>query len=181
MTPDPQTSERATRINENSRLAYIALGSNLGESELILASIIPRLQSLSTSHIISSRWIRTRPSKCPPGSPDFLNGVVAIRPLPGETPESLLAKLQELEKEFGRTPKKETNEPRPLDLDLITFGEERRDTPHLTLPHPRAAQREFVLQPLAEIAPDLVFPGQTENVISCLSKLRGHAPSSSQF
>ena len=157
---------------ENNRLAYIALGSNLGDSEMILASVLPHLEALSTTPLTKSRWMRTRPVNCPRGSPDFLNGVVAIRPHRGETPESLLAKLQALETEFGRTPKKELNEPRPLDLDLITFGPERRDTSRLTLPHPRAAEREFVLSPLAEIAPDLILPGQTANVVELLEKLK---------
>src|SRR4051812_41674683 len=112
--------------DEHSRLAYIALGSNLGDSELILASVVPRLQAFSTTPVLASRWVHTRPVDCPRGSPDFLNGVVAIRPMPGETPESLLEKLQALETEFGRTPKKEMNEPRPLDLDLITFGPDVR-------------------------------------------------------
>jgi 2-amino-4-hydroxy-6-hydroxymethyldihydropteridine diphosphokinase len=157
---------------ENNRLAYIALGSNLGESELILSSVMPRLEALSTTPIMASRWIRTRPVNCPRGSPDFLNGVVAIRPFPGETPESLLSKLQALETEFGRTPKKEMNEPRPLDLDLISFGAEQRATEKLTLPHPRAGEREFVLGPLAEIAPDLVLPGQDATVVQLLEKLK---------
>jgi 2-amino-4-hydroxy-6-hydroxymethyldihydropteridine diphosphokinase len=158
---------------ENNRLAYIAVGSNLGDSESILASVIPRLQALSTTPLVASRWIRTKPVACPPGSPDFLNGAVAIHPYPGETPESLLGKLQALEKEFGRTPKMEMNEARPLDLDLIAFGSERRDTSKLVLPHPRAAQREFVLAPLAEIAPDLRLPGYNETVVQLLEKLRG--------
>jgi 2-amino-4-hydroxy-6-hydroxymethyldihydropteridine diphosphokinase len=157
---------------ENNRLAYIALGSNLGDSELIMASVVPRLQALSTTPVVASRWVRSKPVDCPPGSPDFLNGVVAIQPFPGETPESLLGKLQALEIEFGRTPKKVMNEARPLDLDLITFGSERRDTEKLKLPHPRAAQREFVLQPLAEIAPDLHMPGYNETVIELLAKFR---------
>jgi 2-amino-4-hydroxy-6-hydroxymethyldihydropteridine diphosphokinase len=157
--------------NENNRLAYIALGSNLGDSELTLASAVPRLQAFSTMPLIASRWMRSKPVNCPPGSPDFLNGVVAVRPFPGETPESLLAKLQALETEFGRTPKKEMNEARTLDLDIIAFGSDRRDSPKLTLPHPRAAEREFVLKPLAEIAPDLILPGQDKNVVQLLEKL----------
>jgi 2-amino-4-hydroxy-6-hydroxymethyldihydropteridine diphosphokinase len=158
--------------DENSRLAYVALGSNMGESEMILASVAPRLQAFSTTPIVASRWIRTRPVDCPRGSPDFLNGVVELRPQPGETPESLLEKLQALEVEFGRAPKVEMNEPRPLDLDIIMFGSDRRDSPKLTLPHPRAAEREFVLKPLAEIAPDLVLPGQELNVVQLLERLR---------
>lgn len=157
---------------ENNRLAYIALGSNLGDSELILASVVPRLQALSTVPVMASRWVRSKPVNCPPGSPDFLNGVVAIQPFPGETPESLLRKLQALEVEFGRAPKKVMNEARPLDLDLIAFGSEQRDTEKLKLPHPRAAEREFVLGPLAEIAPDLQLPGCEETVVELLVKLR---------
>ncbi len=108
---------------------------------------------------------------CPPGSPDFVNAVVAFAPQPGETPESLLRKLQAMESEFGRTPKKVLNEPRPLDLDLIAFGEERRNSPELTLPHPRAHQRRFVLQPLAEIAPELVLAGHRRTVVELLRQL----------
>jgi 2-amino-4-hydroxy-6-hydroxymethyldihydropteridine diphosphokinase len=157
---------------ENSWLAYIAVGSNMGESELTLASAMPRLQAFSTTPLMASRWIRTKPVNCPPGSPDFLNGAVAIKPWPGETPESLLEKLQALEVEFGRTAKTVMNEPRPLDLDLITFGSERRNSPRLTLPHPRAAEREFVLVPLAEIAPDLLLPGAKETVVQLLERVR---------
>lgn len=157
--------------DENSRLAYIALGANLGDPELTFACVVPRLQAYSTTPVISSRWMRSRPVNCPPGSPDFLNGVVAIRPFPGTTPEALLEKLQALEVEFGRTPKKELNEARPLDLDLIAFGNQQRNTPQLTLPHPRAIERDFVLRPLAEIAPDFVLPGQEKNVIELLTRL----------
>jgi 2-amino-4-hydroxy-6-hydroxymethyldihydropteridine diphosphokinase len=92
-------------------------------------------------------------------------------PYPDETPESLLGKLQALEKEFGRQPKKILNEPRPLDLDLIAFGSERRVSNSLTLPHPRAHLRRFVLLPLSEIAPDLVLPGQTKSVSQLLAEL----------
>jgi 2-amino-4-hydroxy-6-hydroxymethyldihydropteridine diphosphokinase len=157
--------------DENSRLAYIALGANLGDPELTFANVVPRLQSYSTVPLMASRWMRSKPVNCPPKSPDFLNGVVAILPFPGETPESLLQKLQALEAEFGRTQKKELNEARPLDLDLISFGSQRRQSPQLTLPHPRAAEREFVLRPLAEIAPDLVLPGQEMTIVQLLAKL----------
>lgn len=155
-----------------NRMAYVALGSNLGHSDHIFASVLPRLQSLSLTPLTASRWIRTRPVNCPPGSPDFLNGVVAISPLPGQTPEALLGELQELEREFGRATKTVVNEPRTLDLDLIAFGEEKRASEKLTLPHPRAREREFVLRPLAEIAPDLVLPGETKTVSELLDGLR---------
>lgn len=93
-------------------------------------------------------------------------------PTAQETPETLLTKLQALERTFGRQPKTVLNEPRPIDLDLIAFGREVRRTDALTLPHPRAHQRGFVLQPLAEIAPDLILPNQTETVTTLLRELK---------
>ncbi|MCL5097468.1 MAG: 2-amino-4-hydroxy-6-hydroxymethyldihydropteridine diphosphokinase, partial [Candidatus Omnitrophica bacterium] len=75
------------------------------------------------------------------------------------------------EMEFGRPPARVPNEPRLLDLDLIAFGTQTRHTPGLILPHPRAHQRRFVLQPLAEIAPDLVLPGQVKTVAQLLADL----------
>ena len=111
---------------------------------------------------------------CPPGSPPFINAVAIIHPLAKETPETLLTSLKKLEAEFGRTPKTVLNEPRPLDLDLITFGNITRQTAELTLPHPRAHQRRFVLQPLAEIAPELILPGQTQTVVQLLKDLPDH-------
>lgn len=108
---------------------------------------------------------------CPPGSPDFINAVAAFEPLSSLTPESLLTELQKLETEFGRQPKKVLNEARPLDLDLIAWGDEVRNTPTLILPHPRAHLRHFVLCPLCELAPDLVLPGQRRTVAELLAAL----------
>ncbi|HKW27726.1 MAG TPA: 2-amino-4-hydroxy-6-hydroxymethyldihydropteridine diphosphokinase, partial [Verrucomicrobiae bacterium] len=92
-------------------------------------------------------------------------------PREDETAEWLLQKLRLLEKEFGRPPKQALNEPRPLDLDLIAFGSETHNTPELVLPHPRAHRRRFVLQPLCEIASDLVLPGQVKTVAQLLTEL----------
>ena len=155
----------------NSEFAFVALGSNLGNSREILTNAMARLQELSTMPLLQSALLETVPVDCPPGSPNFFNAVVALTPRFRETPESLLAKLQALEKEFGRQPKKILNEARPLDLDLIAFGQETRTTPAFTLPHPRAHLRQFVLQPLAEIAPDLILPGQARNVAQLLAAL----------
>jgi 2-amino-4-hydroxy-6-hydroxymethyldihydropteridine diphosphokinase len=151
--------------------AFIALGSNLGNSPELLVVAMDRLQTLAGQPLLRSSLWRTAPVDCPPGSPPFVNAVVGLIPPMGETPESLLAKLRALEKTFGRAPKKILNEPRPLDLDLIAFGGEIRNSPALTLPHPRAHLRRFVLQPLSEIAPDLVLPGQAESVLQLLAEL----------
>ncbi len=141
------------------RLAFIALGSNLGDSPALVRAAMDRLEAFSAVSLLRSSLWQSSPVDCPPGSPGFVNAVVALTPLPGETPESLLEKLQALELEFGRRPKTVLNEPRLLDLDLIAFGGEQRNGPRLTLPHPRAHSRRFVLEPLAEIAPDLCPPG----------------------
>lgn len=152
--------------------AFVALGSNLGDSLGLLLQAFERLQAMSRMPIRRSSLWRSKPVSCPPGSPDFLNAVCALAPLPDETPESLLAKLQELERAFGRQPKRVLNEPRPLDLDLIAFGREVRNTELFTLPHPRASEREFVLLPLSELAPRLVLPGQNRTVEELASALR---------
>ena len=150
---------------------FIALGSNLGDSRIILLHAMMRLQNLSDAPIHKSSLWQTSPVACPLGSPKFLNAVIGLLPRSDETPESLLAKLQMLEKEFGRQPKMILNEARPLDLDLIAFGNEVRLSPELILPHPRAHLRRFVLQPLSEIAPELMLPGQSKSVLDLLHDL----------
>lgn len=155
----------------NVPLAIVALGSNLGDSAATLRAAIQRLRERSPSAFAASSLWQSAPVDCPPGSPLFLNAVVCFNPDCNETPESLLDHLQSLEKEFGRLPKIVLNEPRPLDLDLIAFRAEVRATARLALPHPRAHLRRFVLEPLCEIAPQLVLPGQFQTVRESLSSL----------
>lgn len=159
------------KTQEVQKLVFIALGSNLGNSQENFREATKRLQALSNKPLLKSSLWQTTPVNCPPGSPAFVNAMVGFVPLPDETPERLLEKLQGLEKEFGRQPKKMLNEPRLLDLDLIAFGNEIRASEKLTLPHPRAHERRFVLQPLSEIAPDLIFPGHDKTVIQLLDSL----------
>jgi 2-amino-4-hydroxy-6-hydroxymethyldihydropteridine diphosphokinase len=154
-----------------SSLAVVALGSNLGDSRRIILDAMARLQKLSTSPLLKSSLWQTSPVNCPPNSPLFVNAVIRLAPRAGETPESLLQKLRALEIEFGRMSKKVLNEPRPLDLDLIAFGTETRNSPELILPHPRAHLRRFVLQPLSEIAPDFILPGQSKTIFQLLAEL----------
>lgn len=151
---------------------FIALGSNLGDSVRLLTEAMTRLQSWSAEPLRRSSLWQSDPVDCPPDSPPFLNAVVGLSPLPGETPESLLEKLRQTEIEFGRRPKQVHNEARPLDLDIISFGEETRSSLALTLPHPRAHLRGFVLEPLAEIAPELILPGQAQSVAQLAQRLR---------
>ncbi len=154
-----------------SHQAFIALGGNLGDALGTVREAMPRLAAFSSTPLRRSSLWRSAPVDCPPGSPDFINAVVALTPLPHFTPESLLAELQAMERESGRKPKRVLNEARPLDIDLIAWGDEVRNTPTLILPHPRAQVRRFVLQPLSELAPDLVLPGQTQTVHELLAGL----------
>jgi 2-amino-4-hydroxy-6-hydroxymethyldihydropteridine diphosphokinase len=144
----------------------IALGSNLGDRSAELDAGISLLRFLAANHEVrESPRIETAPVDCPPGSPPFLNSVAEIDVdtvfLP---PLNLLACLQEFEMERGRSPLRDVNAPRPLDLDIIYYGVERFDQMGLIIPHPRAHLRRFVLEPLSHLRPDLVLPGQSKTV-----------------
>jgi 2-amino-4-hydroxy-6-hydroxymethyldihydropteridine diphosphokinase len=154
-----------------SSLAVVALGSNLGDSRQVILKALARIEKFSNRPVHKSSLWQTSPVDCPPGSAPFVNAVAALAPFADETPESLLHKLRALEKKFGRASKKVLNEPRTLDLDLIAFNVETRHTPELILPHPRAHLRRFVLQPLNEIAPNLILPGQSQTVAQLLAGL----------
>jgi len=159
------------RESKVQRTALIALGSNLGDSIAFVRNAMDLLDDLSAKPVVRSSLWDTTPVNCPPGSPRFVNAAVLLYPREHETPESLLHKLQAMEQTFGRKPKTVLNEPRPLDLDLIAFDDDTRNTPELILPHPRAHLRRFVLQPLAEVAPDFVLPGQAKSVSDILREL----------
>jgi 2-amino-4-hydroxy-6-hydroxymethyldihydropteridine diphosphokinase len=162
------TLEKLRRPVPISRQALIALGSNLGDSRATVLAAMDALDRLSALPLRRSSLWESAPVDCPPGSPLFVNAAVALEPAADETPESLLEKLQALERKFGRRPKKVLNEPRRLDLDLIAFGREVRSTRTLTLPHPRAHLRCFVLAPLSELAPGVVLPGQRRTISALL-------------
>ncbi len=165
------SSGSSSHAVEGSGLVVVALGANVGPSVRNIQDALARLESALGVQVRASSCWETEPVDCPPGSPPFVNAAAVFTAPAGHTPESLLRLLQQIEKEFGRRPKQVLNEPRPLDLDLITFGEVVCSTPTLTLPHPRARERRFVLAPLAEIVPAFVLPGQSESVMELLAKL----------
>jgi len=152
---------RRGRVDATARApkVFVALGSNEGDPRQNVLEAMDRLEELSSEPLVRSSLWESEPVDCPPGSPNFINAVVGLFPRPGETAESLLEKLLCLEKEFGRKPKAILNEPRPLDLDLISFNDQTCSRTTLILPHPRAHLRNFVLKPLSEIAPDFILPG----------------------
>ena len=160
---------KTQRVSDKPSMAFVALGGNLGDAAATLREAAAEIAGWSSARALGSALWRTEPVDCPPGSPSFLNAALGLQPKPGATPESLLDDLLALEARLGRTRSGLANAPRVIDLDLIVFGIETRATPTLTLPHPRAHQRAFVLAPLAEIAPGLVLPGQQKTVTELLA------------
>ena len=152
-------------------MVLIGLGSNQGDSIAILKQAAARLRSFAACDFRCSRLFRTSPVDCPPGSNDFLNAAVAFAAREALTPEALLKDLKCLEREFGRTAAPVRNAPRELDLDLLLFGDEVRDSETFTLPHPRAVNRRFVLEPAAEVLPTAVWPGTRRTIAELLEAL----------
>ena len=133
--------------------AYIGLGGNLGCPESALAEAIEALLSVEgvTFKAISSLY-RTAPVDS--SGPDYLNAVLEIDC--SLTPEQLLCEMQRVENKLGRVrPQGVHNAPRTVDLDLLLFGKQSRQTQFLTLPHPRLTERAFVLVPLLELNPNI--------------------------
>lgn len=137
--------------------AYIGLGSNLGDPLARLRAALDAIAALpGVTALVVSPLYRTVPFG-PVAQPDFVNAAAGV--LTTLDPEALHAQLRALEQRLGRRPPRERWGPREIDLDLLVHGAARREEPALTLPHPGISQRDFVLYPLRDIAPDLVVPG----------------------
>lgn len=141
-----------------SKLAYLSLGSNIGDREKSLNDALELIEQHQMHITARSSLYETEPQGVT-DQPWFLNMVVAceIRYFPLQ----LLIILQRIERELGRMRGANTirRGPRAIDVDILLLGNVMIDTPQLTIPHPRLLERRFVLQPLLEIAPDLKFPG----------------------
>lgn len=150
-----------------SEIAFVALGANLGEPLVTLRRARADLARLGTLTGVSALY-RTAPVGGPPGQPDYLNAAVRLQTdLP---PEDLLTALHAIEARAGRV-RRARWEARTLDLDLILYGSVLRDMPGLTLPHPRAWERAFVLAPLADLDPALAHPLTGETVAAALRRV----------
>jgi 2-amino-4-hydroxy-6-hydroxymethyldihydropteridine diphosphokinase len=164
-SPSITTPDRPVKAEAQ---AFLALGSNLssafGSPAETVVTAMDEIASWSDQPLLRSSLWSSAPVDCPPGSPDFINAVVAMVPGVAETPRTLLTRMLELEQRLGRKRGAVVNAPRSLDADLICFGGLKIDEAELILPHPRAHCRSFVLLPLAEIAPDLCLPGQSRRV-----------------
>lgn len=137
--------------------AYVGLGSNLMDPARQLERALLALGELPDTRRVAVSSIWRSPPMGPQDQPDYFNAVAAL--LTRQAPEALLAGLQAIEDAQGRRRDGPRWGPRTLDLDLLAWGELRRQDDMLTLPHPGLAERPFVLLPLAEVAPWLRLPG----------------------
>jgi len=147
--------------------AYLCLGSNMGDRranlEKALEYLSQRLRVTLKSSIYDTEPVGNQQQ------PRFLNMVCQVKTM--LKPQDLLVLAKAIERKQGRIPGR-PNTPRPIDIDILFYGEEVVKTPELTIPHPRLAQRAFVLVPLAEIAPALIHPVAKKTVSELLKEVK---------
>ena len=138
-------------------IAFIALGSNLGDPESRVRLGIAALAELPQAQLVAASSLYRSAPAGHADQPDFINAVAQLST--GLAPQTLLAALLAIEKRCGRE-RSFRNAPRTLDLDLLLYDAQNIDEPGLAVPHPRMHERAFVLAPLLEIAPGCVIPGR---------------------
>jgi len=137
--------------------AYIGVGSNLQDPRAQVLRAYDALEDLPATRLILRSPLYCSVPLGPVSQPDFVNAVAGL--LTRLPPSELLASLRATEVAFGRPERHQKWGPRVIDLDLLVFGRQRLSEPGLTVPHPGVVERNFVLYPLADIAPDLEVPG----------------------
>lgn len=140
------------------KTAVIAFGSNLEQPEQQVARAIDAVATLPEIVVLTASPLYVSAPVGYTDQPDFVNAVALVQTAPDCSAEQLLAALHGIEAQFGRV-RSFRNAPRTLDLDLVDFNGEQRKTDKLTLPHPRAHERAFVMRPLTDVAPDYVVGG----------------------
>jgi 2-amino-4-hydroxy-6-hydroxymethyldihydropteridine diphosphokinase len=158
------------------KTVYLSLGSNLGNREAQIREAIARLQKLGEATSVSA-FYETEPVEVDREQPWFLNCALAIETdLP---PLQFLNEMLGIEQSMGRI-RNEPKGPRIIDIDIVFFGDDVLDTSELTVPHPAMQQRRFVLEPLAEIAPDMMHPVLKRRVRELLLSLPANSGSVSK-
>jgi 2-amino-4-hydroxy-6-hydroxymethyldihydropteridine diphosphokinase len=149
----------------------VALGSNMGDRLENLRAARKAIFDLvnAKARALSSAVYETEPIGCEPGAGKFLNAVVEFEY--ADDPARLLDQLIHIEEGLGRKPDHRKNVSRTIDMDLLYCGDRRINEERLQLPHPRLHLREFVLQPLADIRPDLILPGQKKDIKDLLAEV----------
>lgn len=145
-------------MRSGGEVAYVAVGSNLGDREAILAAVIRSIDAEPEIHLLAASPVfETDPFG--PGDQDcYLNAAVCVRTW--YSPQELLGRLQRIEFALGRdrSPSAQRWGARRVDLDILFFGDRCIESPELVVPHPRAHERAFVMTPMAELAPDFAHP-----------------------
>ena len=161
----PRSMIAATKMR-----AAIALGSNIGDRLDNLRAARQQIVDLTgvQSPVLSSAIYETDPVDCEPGAQKFFNAAVEFD-YEGD-PVDLWKKLAAIEVALGRPPDHPRNVSRKIDIDLLYFGDTKIDRKELRLPHPRMHLRKFVLQPLADIRPDLILPTERKTVRELLAQ-----------
>lgn len=136
--------------------AYVGLGANVGPREVTILRAVDLLAAADGVSVVAVSQLRETEPVGVVDQPAFLNAAVAVDT--SLDARALLDVLLAIERELGRV-RTERWGPRTIDLDLLVFGDETIDEPGLRVPHPRLGERRFALEPLAELAPDLVVPG----------------------
>ncbi len=155
--------------------AYIALGSNVGDRRAHLLGALTALAELPDTTLVGASAFHETEPVGPTDQPTYLNAAAHVRT--ALAPRELLNRLLDIECAHQRDRARETRwGPRTLDLDLLLYADRVIDEPGLAVPHPRLHERAFVLDPLAEIAPDVVAPGLERTIASLRREL--HAGSS---
>lgn len=137
-------------------VAYLGLGGNMGEREVMLARAAARLDAHPGIRVLGRSSLYETEPVGPAGQPWYLNAVLETET--SLSPLELLGACKQIEADLGRRRGLRWG-PRPIDIDILLFGNFEISTPDLVIPHPELRRRAFVLVPLAEIAPDLVLPG----------------------
>jgi len=156
----------------NDVMVILSLGSNIEPRKAFLEKALQELTALpDTHHLRCSSIYETEPVGVPEAECGhlFLNAVVVLET--SLTPRTFLTAIHAIEERLGRTRTGLYGAARTLDIDIISFGDTILNTPDLTLPHPRAHHRAFVLQPLAELLPDYRLPGHPQTVTQLLGTL----------
>lgn len=153
-----------------SERAFVALGSNLGDREAHLRAAVAALDATPGLRVVAGSHVyETDPVGPGPQGP-YLNAVIEVEA--GLAPHALLERLLAVEAERGRVRGGVPDQARTLDLDLLLYGGRRVEEPGLRVPHPRLADRPFVLEPLAELAPERVPPGRGETLAELARRVR---------
>ncbi|MCA9002880.1 MAG: 2-amino-4-hydroxy-6-hydroxymethyldihydropteridine diphosphokinase [Planctomycetes bacterium] len=157
-------------VNERIEAA-IALGGNVGEVQATFRRALLRLDRHPGITLLRrSDWMEYPAIGGPADQPPYWNGAILVETT--LTPNELLEVMREVETHFGRDrSREEVWGPRTLDLDLLLYADQVVDEPNLHVPHKRMVERRFVLEPLAQIAPDRAIPGADGTVSQCLQRL----------